>query len=189
MNGEPLPIPHGFPLRSVVPGWEGAYSVKWLTHIRVSTQDHEGPFVQSGYRRPAYPVSPGTLVPPADMVPVRELPVKSVITSLVPGALIGQDAVRVAGFAWVGDADVERVDVSTDGGRTWIAARLNGERAPYAWREFAYTWTPPHPGSFVVLSRATDTRGRTQPIVADWNPSGYLWSAVDQVRINIGSPA
>lgn len=189
MNAEPLPVPHGFPLRAVVPGWEGAYSIKWLTHIRVSTQDHDGPFVQSGYRRPVRPVSPGTSVPATEMVPVKELPIKSVITSLVPGALIQQDAVSVAGFAWVGDADVERVDISTDGGRTWSAARLLGERAPYAWRGFAHTWTPPHPGSFVVLSRATDTRGRTQPIVADWNPSGYLWNAVDQVRINIGASA
>ena len=133
MNAEPLPVPHGFPLRAVVPGWEGAYSIKWLTHIRVSTQDHDGPFVQSGYRRPVHPVNPGTLVPAADMVPVKELPIKSMITSLAPGALIPQNAIRIAGFAWVGDADVERVDVSTDGGRTWIAARLGGERAPYAW--------------------------------------------------------
>jgi DMSO/TMAO reductase YedYZ molybdopterin-dependent catalytic subunit len=189
MNGDPLPVPHGFPLRAVVPGWEGAYSLKWLTHIRVSAQDHDGPFVQTGYRRPVRPVTPGAMVPSADMVPVKELPIKSLITSLVAGALVPDNEVRVAGFAWVGDAEVERVDVSTDGGRTWVAARLTGERAPYAWREFSHTWTPPHPGSFVVLSRATDTRGRTQPIVPDWNPSGYLWNAVDQVRINVGAVA
>jgi DMSO/TMAO reductase YedYZ molybdopterin-dependent catalytic subunit len=189
MNGEPLPVPHGFPLRAVVPGWEGAYSIKWLTHVRVSAQNHDGPFVQTGYRRPIYPVPPGTAVPAAQTVPVQELPVKSLITSLVHNAPVPLQPLRVAGFAWAGDADIERVDVSTDGGRTWTRARLGGDRAPYAWREFAHTWTPPQPGSFLVLSRATDTRGRTQPIVPDWNPSGYLWNAVDQVRVNIGSTA
>ena len=63
MNGEPLPVPHGFPLRAVVPGWEGAYSVKWLTHIQVSGEDYDGPFVQSGYRYPRRPVVPGATVP------------------------------------------------------------------------------------------------------------------------------
>jgi DMSO/TMAO reductase YedYZ molybdopterin-dependent catalytic subunit len=187
MNGEPLPVPHGFPLRALVPGWEGAYSIKWLTHIRVSDRDHDGPFVQSGYRRPIHPVRPGALVPAADTVPVRELPIKSLITSVAAGANLPQQAVQVGGFAWVGDADVERVDISTDGGRTWTEAALGEERAPYAWRQFQHSWRPPHPGSFVLLSRARDTRGRTQPIVPDWNPSGYLWNAVDQVRVNVGA--
>ena len=72
---------------------------------------------------------------------------------------------------------------------TWSPARLGDERALYAWRRFELSWTPPHPGSFVVLSRGRDTRGRTQPIVPDWNPSGYLWNAIDQVRINVGPKA
>ena len=189
MNGETLPVPHGFPLRAVVAGWEGAYSIKWLTHITVSSQDHDGPFVQSGYRRPIHPVRPGALVAAADMVPIKELPVKSLITSIVPGATVPYQAVEVGGFAWVGDAEIDGVDVSTDGGRTWSPARLGDERALYAWRRFEFSWTPPHPGSFVVLSRGRDTRGRTQPIVPDWNPSGYLWNAIDQVRINVGPKA
>ena len=121
MNGETLPVPHGFPLRAVVAGWEGAYSIKWLTHITVSSQDHDGPFVQSGYRRPIHPVRPGALVAAADMVPVKELPVKSLITSFVPGATVPYQAVEVGGFAWVGDAEIDGVDVSTDGGRYLVA--------------------------------------------------------------------
>ena len=185
MNGEPLPVAHGFPLRALVPGWEGAYSVKWLTHIRVSEKDHDGAFTQAGYRRPRRPVKPGTLVAPADTVPVRELPIKSLITSVADDAVVSGGVVSIAGFAWVGDAEIRRVDVSTDSGRTWHAARLGRDRARYAWRQFEYAWRPRDSGSYAVLSRATDSRGRVQPIVAEWNPAGYLWNAIDQVRLDV----
>ncbi len=185
MNGEPLPVPHGFPVRVVVPGWEGAYSVKWLTHIRVSDSEHGGTFTQAGYRRPRRPVKPGTIVDAADTVPVRELPVKSLITSVAHDAVVALGVVRIAGFAWVGDAEIRRVDVSIDNGRTWEETRLGRDRAPYAWRQFEYLWRPRETGSYAVLSRATDSRGRVQPIVAEWNPAGYLWNAVDQVRLNV----
>jgi DMSO/TMAO reductase YedYZ molybdopterin-dependent catalytic subunit len=185
MNGEQLPVPHGFPLRAIVPGWEGAYSTKWLTHLRVSAQDHDGPFVQAGYRRPRFPVRPGTVVSAAETVPVRELPVKSLITAPAVDASVPQDGVRVTGFAWVGDAEIEGVDVSTDHGRTWAPARLGRDRAQYAWRPFEYLWRPTTSGSFVLMSRARDTRGRRQPIVPEWNPSGYLWNAIDQVRVDV----
>jgi hypothetical protein len=58
----------------------------------------------------------------------------------------------------------------------------------YAWRQFTLPWRPDHPGSRVLLSRATDVRGRRQPLAADWNPAGYLWNAVDMVRVNVGEP-
>lgn len=185
MNGQPLPLPHGLPLRAIVPGWEGAYSVKWLTHIQVSDREHDGPFVQSGYRYPKRPVQPGTLVAAADTEPLQALPVKSLITSPATGANVPVGPVSISGFAWAGEAAIRRVDVSTDGGRTWTQARLGQDRAPYAWRQFQHTWRPSEPGSFVVLSRASDDLGRVQPIVPEWNPSGYLWNAVDQARLNV----
>lgn len=188
MNGHPLPASHGFPLRAVVPGWEGAYSVKWLTHLQASTRDHDGPFVQAGYRYPRHPVRPGAPVPVADTVPLRALPVKSLITSPAAAAAMPPGApVRIAGFAWAGDAEIRRVDVSTDNGRTWVQAPLGRDRARHAWRRFEYVWTPPDRGSYVVLSRATDSRGLTQPVVPEWNPAGYVWNAIDQVRVNVGA--
>lgn len=187
MNGQPLPLPHGFPLRAIVPGWEGAYSIKWLTHIQASTRDHDGPFVQAGYRYPRRPVSPGTLVPASETVPLRAMPVKSLITAPVDNAAVAPDAIRVAGFAWAGDTEISRVDVSIDAGRTWMEAQLGRDRARYAWRQFEYLWRTPDAGSYLVMSRATDRRGRTQPIVSEWNPAGYVWNAIDQVRINVGA--
>jgi hypothetical protein len=91
---------------------------------------------------------------------------------------------------WAGEDDIAEVDVSTDGGRTWQRARLGADRARYAWRRFQLDWRPATPGSYLVLSRARDSRGRMQPIVADWNPSGYLWNAIDRVRVDVqpGTP-
>ena len=186
MNGAPLPISHGFPLRAIVPGWEGAYSVKWLTHLRLSSRDHEGPFVQAGYRYPRAPVAPGTLVPVAETVPLRDLPVKSVITAPAARAVVPpRMPLRIAGFAWAGEAEINRVDISVDNGRTWVPAQLGRDRARYAWRQFEYVWGAPAAGSYVLLSRATDSRGLMQPIVPDWNPAGYVWNAIDQVRVNV----
>src|SRR5207302_11424639 len=78
-----------------------------------------------------------------------------------------------------------RVDVSTDFGRTWTAAALDSDRAKYTWRRFRYSWKPPRRGSFVAVSRATDSQGRTQPVVASWTPAGYMYNVVDKVRINV----
>lgn len=190
MNGEPLPLAHGFPLRVIVPGWEGAYSVKWATHITASDHDHPGPFVSASYRIPRRPVPPGAVVNAADTVPIRGLVVKSIITSPADGAaLMPGQATTISGFAWSGEYAVRTVEVSIDGGRSWAQARLGADRAPYAWRQFTLPWRPDEPGSRVLLSCATDVRGRRQPLEADWNPGGYLFNAVDRVRVNVGEPA
>jgi DMSO/TMAO reductase YedYZ molybdopterin-dependent catalytic subunit len=189
MNGQVLPNAHGFPLRVVVPGWEGAYSVKWLSHIRAADREHDGAFVQGGYRYPRRPVTPGAAVPAAEMEPLRGMVVKSLIASPAANSALSMGPVRVTGFAWAGEAEIAAVDVSTDNGRTWSQARLGSDRARYAWRQFEHQWQPEAAGSYVVLSRARDMRGNVQPLVPEWNPSGYLWNAVDQVRVNVGVPA
>lgn len=188
MNGVPLPIANGYPLRAIVPGWEGAYSVKWLTHVEVSDREHPGFFVQGAYRYPRVKVAPGEAVDPAEMGPVLGLAVKSMITAPEDGTVVAKGRVLVRGFAWAGEANVVKVDVSVDGGSTWAPATLGRDRARYAWREFSYAWEAGDAGSYLVMARATDDRGRTQPFVAQWNPSGYLWNAIDQVRVNVERP-
>lgn len=185
MNGQPLPAANGFPLRAIVPGWEAAYSVKWLTHIRVSALEHDGFFVQTAYRYPRMRVAPGGAVDPKDMAPLAGLVVKSIITSPAEGAVVRRGSIPVAGFAWAGGSAIARVDVSVDSGSTWYAATLGQDEARYAWRQFRFTWQPAEPGSFLVLARASDDRGRVQPMAPHWNPSGYLWNAIDGVRVNV----
>ena len=185
MNGQPLPITNGFPLRVIVPGWEGAYWVKWLTHIQVSDHEQDGFWVQTAYRYPRIRVSPGAAVDPKDTDPLTGLGVKSIITMPTTGAVRFGQSVDVSGFAWAGEATIARVDISVDGGSTWSAATLGSDQAPYAWRQFRFAWNPTERGSFVVFSRAADDRGRVQPVVPRWNPSGYLWNAIDRVQVDV----
>lgn len=185
MNGEPLPLLHGFPLRLLVPGWEAAYSVKWLTHVRVLDREYDGFFVKTAYRFPKKPVAPGTLVSAADTAPLAGLPVKSILTAPADRADLPLAPTLVRGYAWAGEAEVSRVDVSTDRGATWQPAKLGADRERYAWRAFEYLWTPGGPGHYSILARATDTDGRVQPIVPSWNPSGYLWNVIERVSVNV----
>lgn len=185
MNGEPLPPVHGFPLRAIVPGWEGAYAVKWLTELTVAPGDYDGFWVASAYRYPTKRVAPGAAVPAADMAPLTGLVVKSLITQPLEGARVPRGRLTVAGFAWAGESDIARVEVSHDHGATWQPARLTGEHARYAWRRFEAEVDLTIAESTLLLSRATDTAGHTQPMVAAWNPSGYLWNQPDTVRIEV----
>jgi len=185
MNGEPLPILHGFPLRAVVPGWEGAYSVKWLTNIQVIDKEHEGFFVKTAYRYPNRRVAPGEAVAPQDMVPLTGLVVKSFISSPLDGATMAPGKVRVSGFAWAGEDNITKVDVSMDNGSSWFPAKLGKERERYAWQSFEYEFNITQPGSYLLMSRATDDKGNVQPVAPQWNPSGYLWNVIDKVRINV----
>lgn len=186
MNGEPLPAWHGFPLRVIVPGWEGAYAIKWLTNLRVLDREFDGFWVATGYRYPVKSVAPGSAVDPKDMAPLTGLVVKSLLTQPLEGTKLPMGTIDVAGFAWAGETDIARVDVSIDNGATWRPARLVGERAKYAWRRFEFAFDPARPESYLIMSRATDAKGRTQPIVPAWNPSGYLWNAPDAVRVEVG---
>jgi DMSO/TMAO reductase YedYZ molybdopterin-dependent catalytic subunit len=185
MNGQPIAPLHGFPLRAIVPGWEGAYSIKWLTQLRVIDREFDGFWVATGYRYPTKTVAPGATVDPKDMAPLSGLVVKSLITRPLDAAVVGPGKIDVAGFAWAGEPDISRVDVSTDHGASWQAARLVGERAKYAWRRFEYAFDARRPESYLILARATDANGRTQPMTPPWNPSGYLWNAPDSVRIEV----
>lgn len=185
MNGEPLPVLHGFPLRAVVPGWEGAYAVKWLTNLQVIDKEFDGFFVKTAYRFPNRRVAPGEAVDPKDMVPLTGLIVKSFINSPIDGATMAPGKVRLTGFAWAGESNIAKVDVSMDNGSTWAPAKLGKERENYAWQAFEHEFNITQPGSYLLMSRATDDKGVQQPVVAQWNPSGYLWNVIDKVRVNV----
>ncbi len=188
MNGAPLTPEHGFPLRVVAPGWAGDSWVKWLVEIEGLEREYDGFFMKTAYRHPVRPVAPGTAVDPAAMVPVTELGVKSLIANPAEGDRVGPGPVTIRGAAWSGETPVARVDVSADGGRTWQAAALGAEQARYGWRLWQLRWTPPARGEHVLMARAADARGRTQPLDAAWNPSGYLWNAVHRVRVTAAAP-
>jgi hypothetical protein len=92
---------------------------------------------------------------------------------------------QIQGVAWAGEADVTKVEISVDGGSSWLPAQLGKDKARFAWRMFSLQWKVPNPGDYVIMSRATDSQGRTQPAAPVWNPSGYLNNAIDQVKIHV----
>jgi DMSO/TMAO reductase YedYZ molybdopterin-dependent catalytic subunit len=117
MNGQPLPLEHGYPLRLIVPGWAGDSWVKWLQHIEVLDHEFDGFWMKTAYRHPAHSVAPGAAVDPSEMIPVTDLNVKSVIATHA-GGWIKPGPVRIIGTAWSNSSPVTRVDVSVAAGKT-----------------------------------------------------------------------
>ncbi len=186
MNGETLPVKHGFPLRVVAPGWAGDSWIKWVTSISVLATEHPGFWMARAYRHPGRPLRPGTALPPEQMQPVTSLRIKSVIAAPGDGSqvLMGMP-VSIRGVAWSGDAGpVTAIDVSTDNGRTWAAASLQGnQRTTFGWRQWEHRWTPSREGYYTILARARDSAGNIQPLDPEWNPSGYAWNVVPRVAV------
>ncbi|HYW43271.1 MAG TPA: sulfite oxidase [Bryobacteraceae bacterium] len=188
MNGQ-APDIHGFPVRLIVPGWDGTSSVKWVIRISAAAQPNGGFFMNPAYRFPKYALPPGSPPRPGELEVIHGMPVKSCITAPEDQARFAPGAIAIRGFAWAGEQSIERVDVSTDGGSRWHAAELSSPKLPFAWRLWHLDWRPTDPGYYTILSRATDSAGRVQPIVATWNPSGYLWNAIDRVGVTVEAAA
>lgn len=183
MNGEPLPWVHGHPLRLVVPGWVGSASTKWLHTLTVLETPFKGTYMDSSYVVPRFPVEPGQKMP-AGTLSTQAWPVKSIITSPAPNARINTTGrLVVRGHAWVGEGAVERVEISTDEGKSWQRAALAGAKDKYAWRNFTYEFQPRQPGYQTFIARAWDDQGGVQPAVSTWNPLGYFWNGWHRVGV------
>jgi DMSO/TMAO reductase YedYZ molybdopterin-dependent catalytic subunit len=188
MNGE-APAIHGFPVRLIVPGWDGTSWVKWVTRITPGAQPGSGFFMNPGYRYPKYSLPPGTPAKPAELEVIEGMPVKSSITAPEDQSKAALGTIAIRGFAWAGEEAIERVEVSTDGGSRWRDAELSSPKLHFAWRLWHLDWKPADPGYYTILSRATDSAGRVQPIVPPWNPSGYLWNGIDRVGVTVEKTA
>jgi DMSO/TMAO reductase YedYZ molybdopterin-dependent catalytic subunit len=186
MNGQALPVEHGFPLRVIAPGWAGDSWVKWLQQVEVLDHEFEGFWMKSAYRHPTHPVPPGAAVDPAEMVPVTDLNVKSSIAT--PAGWAKPGAVQVQGVAWSNSSPVSKVEVSTDGGQSWKMAKLIGKQTQYGWRLWRHDWKAAE-GKYSLLSRATNMAGQMQPLSEEWNPNGYLWNVAQPVAVTIAAQA
>lgn len=179
MNGEPLPPPHGYPLRLVVPGWYGVASVKWLTEVRVLDAPFDGFFQAERY---VYRGEVGT----ADGTPVTRMRVRALIAQPSDAERLPAGvAAEILGTAWSGEGPVRRVEVSVDGGVTWQDARLGEAESPYAAVPWSFAWTPGHAGRHLLLARATDGAGNVQPLEPVWNELGYGNNVVQRVEVDV----
>jgi DMSO/TMAO reductase YedYZ molybdopterin-dependent catalytic subunit len=181
MNGQPLPPQHGHPLRLVVPGWYGMAHVKWLREITLVAEPFTG-FQQSvAYRYRQTPEEPGEpvtrIAPRALMVPPGFPDFMSRVRIVRPGP------VELQGRAWSGYGPVVRVEVSADAGATWAdAAVAPGPPHDRAWQHWYARWTA-RPGRHVLMVRATDAGGRTQPVEQPWNRGGFGNNQVQRVDV------
>ncbi len=187
MNGRPLPLLHGAPLRVITPGWMADSCIKWLTDITLQAEEAQGYYMQTAYRVPVTPVTPGASASGQAMIPVEAMVVKSLIAAPQEGATVGAGPITIQGVAWGGEAKLVKVEVSVDDGKSWEQARLVGEDQPYAWRHWQYVWKAKTAGMFTILCRATDERGYVQPAASPWNPSGFLWNGWDRVTITVSA--
>jgi DMSO/TMAO reductase YedYZ molybdopterin-dependent catalytic subunit len=184
MNGRPLPVLHGAPLRVITPGWMADSCTKWLTDITVQAEEAKGFYMQTAYRVPTAPVEQGAAAS-GQSIPVEAMVVKSLVAVPQEGAVVKPGLVMIQGVAWGGEVNVAKVEVSFDEGKTWETVRLLGEVRPYAWRQWQFVWKAKTAGTFTILCRATDVRGATQPATTPWNPSGFLWNGWDRVSVTV----
>lgn len=188
MNGEDIPLAHGFPLRLVAGGWPASVSGKWLTRISVRNIVHDGEkMTGSSYRVPCEPVSPGSEVPDENMCIIESMPVKSLITAPKSGAILGfGKKLNFRGHAWAGELSVVKVEYSIDFGSSWHSCELQSPANRLAWQRFAGSVNFTKKGYYELWARATDSTGRAQPMVMPgWNPKGYLNHSCHRIAIKV----
>ncbi len=185
-NGAAIHPNNGAPLRLVVPGMPGSVSHKWLNRIYLRDIVHDGPkMTGTSYRVPNRPVAPGEKVDTEDFVIIERMPVKSLITFPQTGASVG-DSTEIRGHAWSGLRNIDRLDVTTDFGKTWQAADLDPPANDGAWQNWRTTVSFPTAGYYEVWARATDDAGEQQPFALAWNPKGYLNNTMHRIAVTAG---
>jgi DMSO/TMAO reductase YedYZ molybdopterin-dependent catalytic subunit len=162
MNHELLPTIHGGPLRALIPGFYAMDSVKWIKQIVVSREAFKGFYHTERYYE-ARRINGETY-----RSELHEMRIKSQIARPVAEQALRLEPVQIFGAAWTnGDAEINKVEVSFNRGRSWVEAKLSEERAPFAWRLWSYDWQPQVAGVYEITSRARDTQGREQPTERD----------------------
>ena len=153
-NGEPLRPEQGYPVRLLLPGWEGNPQVKWLRRLEFGLEPFQTRFETDNY-------SEGT---DDGQINYLTFPwyAKSLITYPSPGHTVQPGFVEISGLAWSGLGRIERVEVSTDGGDTWEEARLDDPILPKCFTRFRFPWRWGGEET-VIVSRSTDETGYVQP--------------------------
>ena len=185
MNGEQLPLLNGFPLRLVVPGWYATYWVKMLDDIEVLDRPDDNFWTKTAYTIPDTPhadMKPGETG--VRMVPINRMVPRSFITNIKSGETVQAGApALVRGIAFGGDTGVGRVDLSIDGGKTWLAAQLSKDGGKYSFRQWEARLTLPAKSNYTLMVRCTNSDGVAQPAQSNWNPSGFMRNVIEAIPV------
>ncbi len=187
MNGAPLPMLNGFPVRLVVPGWYATYWMKWLSEIKVNDASNA---LANFWMKPAYriPTSPDANEDPAnlskDTIPINKMNVRSfIVFPQQADDLKAKQGADIMGMAFDGGSGIKSVEISVDGGTTWSGAKLGPDLGNFSFRKFTYAWTPPQPGAYKLMSRATANDGAQQLAAPIWNRSGYMRNVIESTFV------
>ena len=187
MNGQPLPHFNGFPARVIVPGWTGTYWMKHVTSVNAVTKPFTGFWMNSAYRIPlrAFPlVERFTSQDSAVSTPITEMVMNSLITSHANGASVKAGA-TIGGIAWDGGYGIRTVEISTDGGKTWVSATLGEDIGRFAFRTFSARFSPESKGKHIVMARATNKIGQSQTSELIPNPAGYHYNIMHSIALTV----
>lgn len=180
MNGEDLTVPHGAPLRAVVGGWYGMASVKWLNRIVVLDREYKGFFQTIDYSMFVRPIGEEPETTPVTEIQPKAAIARPGLNEVVPAG----KPYTVFGAAWAGESKVAKVEISTDGGKTWNAAQLVGEVKPYCWATWRYEWKVPEAkGPASLVARCTDEKGTTQTVERDPARRSYMINHLVPVEV------
>src|SRR5215468_5163718 len=186
MNGQPLPHFNGFPARVITPGWAGVYWMKHIVSLRAVTKPFDGFWMKAAYRIPIgkFPIVARFISQETDVnTPITELVPNSLITSHPDGAAVKAGRVTVGGIAWDGGYGIRTVDISSDGGNTWVPAKLGEDLGRFAFRPWSYDLVAKS-GKNTVMARATNVIGQTQTANLILNPAGYHNNVMQTLTLN-----
>ena len=185
MNGKPLPLLNGFPLRLVVPGWYSTYWVKMLDDIEVIDTPDTNFWMAKAYQIPDTPhanVSPGQSG--VKTVPINRMVPRSFITNLSDGSVVDVGRPQpVRGIAFGGDGGIREVHFSADNGMTWTPAKLGQDYGKYSFRRWEASFLPRRAGQFVLKVKAVNNDGVQQPDTPNWNPGGYMRNVIESMTV------
>jgi len=167
MNGTPLPPDHGFPARVIVPGIYGMKNVKWLTGMELVNYDYKGYWQQQSWS--------------------EEAPVKLSSRIDLPGdrETITTPRYTMKGIAFNGRHPIQKIEISTDGGKHWMEGKILPILSPYTWTPWTYEWNIPQPGEYTIMARATNEQGLTQPL--DPKQSSNKTLEIHAITVNVES--
>lgn len=185
MNGEPLPLLNGFPVRLVVPGYYATYWVKMLQDIEVLSQVDQNFWMKTAYR---IPDNACACMLPTDQnvktIPINRLSIRSFITSVENNAKIhSQQPQVIKGIAFDSGFGIKQVLFSSDGGKNWTEAELGKDYGKYSFRPWQAVLKPKRGQSYNLMSLAMNQIGQTQPFTPSWNPAGFMRNVVETVQV------
>jgi DMSO/TMAO reductase YedYZ molybdopterin-dependent catalytic subunit len=188
MNGQPLPMLNGFPLRLVVPGWFATYWVKALSDVTVLAEPFTGYWMAKAYRVPNNPeIQESSKDLAKETVPINRMVVRSLFVRPEPNEQVpAAGDYEIEGLAFDGGKGIRAVEVSADGGKTWAGAKLDKDLGNYSWRRWRHRGPNPARGRHTLMARATSNAGETQPPSPRWNRAGYARNVIESVDVTVG---